>query len=57
MKEYPHAKTEVNRATVLLALRGVGDHDAIQFLESVLDFGEPWADTKKICTSGNSQED
>lgn len=45
---YAHAKTEVERATVLLALRGVGDADALQFVESAEDFAAPWSTTKEV---------
>lgn len=44
---YPHAKSDANRALVLLALRGIGDRDAIQFVESTPDFSETWAGTKE----------
>lgn len=44
---YPHAKSEAHRAVVLLALRGVGDEDAIRFVESIPDFIELGKSTKK----------
>lgn len=44
---YPYAKTEADRALVLLALRGVGDFNAIQFVASTEVFAEPWAATKE----------
>lgn len=44
---YPHAKSETHRALVLLALRGVGDEDAIRFVESIPDFIELGKNTKK----------
>jgi len=43
---YPLAKSEAQRASVLLALRGVGDQKALQFVASVPDFDEPWGGTK-----------
>ena len=45
---YPHARIEADRALVLLALRGVGDRDAMQFVESVEVFAEPWAGTNEV---------
>lgn len=48
---YPQAKSEVHRAKVLLALRGVGDQDAVQCIQSASEFAEPWADTKKAAQS------
>lgn len=45
---YPLAKSEPNRAVVLLALRGIGDRDAIQFIKSASNFGEPWSGTKEL---------
>lgn len=45
---YPSIQTEAKRATVLLALRGVGDQTAIQFVEAAADFKEPWSDTKSV---------
>lgn len=44
---YPYAKSEADRAVVLLALRGVGDHEAIRFVESIQGLRDPWADTKE----------
>jgi hypothetical protein len=44
---YPHAKSEANRSTVLLALRGIGDEDAIRFTESAQNFNAPWENTKR----------
>ena len=44
---YPLAQSIAKRATVLLALRGVGDSNAIRFVEAAADFPEPWQDTKK----------
>jgi hypothetical protein len=43
---YPSMQSEARRATVLLALRGVGDQNAIRLVESASDFKEPWGDTK-----------
>ncbi|WP_229007830.1 hypothetical protein [Methylophilus sp. Leaf408] len=43
---YPHAKTEIKRAIVLLALRGIGDREAIKFVEFALDFDGSLATTK-----------
>lgn len=43
---FPRAATEADKAMVLLALRGVGDRDALQFVESADSLGEPWAETK-----------
>ena len=43
---YPHAKSEIKRAIVLLALRGIGDREAIKFVESALDFDGSLAATK-----------
>lgn len=43
---YPNIQTEANRATVLCALRGVGDQTAIRFVEAAAGFKEPWSDTK-----------
>lgn len=45
---YPHAKSQEDRATVLLALRGVGDHSAMTFVEAAADFTNPWAATKQV---------
>jgi hypothetical protein len=45
---YPRAKSEPDKAVVLLALRGIGDRDAIQFIESASDFSESWASTKEL---------
>jgi hypothetical protein len=45
---YPLAKSQVDRATVLLALRGVGDHNVMAFVETAADFTDPWADTKQV---------
>ena len=44
---YPLAQSPAERTTVLLALRGVGDSNAIRFVEAAADFPEPWQDTKK----------
>lgn len=44
---YPYANSEAERALVLLALRGVGDRDAIQFVDSAKAFSEPWSSTKE----------
>nr|WP_315207376.1 hypothetical protein [uncultured Albidiferax sp.] len=44
---YPHSEREADRALVLLALRGVGDHDAVPFVESTAAFAEPWSGTKE----------
>ncbi|WP_234086365.1 hypothetical protein [Azonexus sp. R2A61] len=45
---YPDLRAEAKRATCLLALRGVGDRSAIQFVEAAADFKEPWSDTKSV---------
>jgi hypothetical protein len=45
---YPSLQAEAQRATCLLALRGVGDQNAIQFVEAAADFKEPWSDTKPV---------
>ena len=45
---YPSLQAEAKRVTCLLALRGVGDQSAIQFVEEAADFKEPWIDTKSV---------
>ena len=45
---YPLATTEARRASVILALRGVGDEDAVRFLANVAEFFSPWQETKKV---------
>ena len=47
-KIYPYADSQGVKAVVLLALRGVGDREALKFVESVDNFAEPWAGTKDI---------
>ena len=43
---YPFAGKEVDRATVVLALRGVGNEDALAFLATVKAFSGAWSEVK-----------
>jgi hypothetical protein len=43
---YDLAHTDLQRATSLLMLRGVGDAGSLAFVERADEFAPPWADTK-----------
>ncbi len=49
LRLFSFTKSDVNRATVLLALRGVGDARAMEFILSVPDLKYPWAEVKPRC--------
>ena len=48
---YRAAQTEVQRATALLVLRGVGDEQSLMFVAQADEFERPWADTKQNVTT------
>jgi hypothetical protein len=43
---YPHAEREGDRATIVLALRGVGDERTLAFISGLPSLAEPWGDVK-----------
>ena len=46
LKLYPLAVRDVDRATIVLALRGVGDQDTLAFLATVRAFSGAWSEVK-----------
>lgn len=48
---YPVARTEVERATALLLLRGVGDEQSLTFVSQAQEFEGAWAETKRAVTT------
>jgi hypothetical protein len=43
---YTFVEREADRATVVLALRGVGDEAALEFVSALPEFAEPWSTVK-----------
>lgn len=46
MKLYPYVGTEVDRASVVLAFRGVGNEETLEFLTAAKAFSGAWSEVK-----------